>query len=166
MFHSFLMRNPHLTLLNKESICQGLITRSRKVNGRVENSILDFVIVCDKLIPFVSQFIIDEQKMYALANYSSKCNQKYSDHNSIITKFSLTFHGLKPERRHIYNFKNEEGFLKFKSLTAANGRFSNIFNNIFNISMYLICHPNLLNLCIWGYLRQWSPSLYCIHSSV
>ena len=81
------------------------------------------------IIYFVSQFIIDEQKMYALTNYSSKCNQKYSDHNSIITKFSLTFHGLKPERRHIYNFKNEEGFLKFKSLTAANGRFSNIFNN-------------------------------------
>ena len=42
------------------------------------------------------------------------------------TKYYLSFLS---ERRHVYNFKNDEGFLKFKAITSANGRFSNIFNN-------------------------------------
>ena len=43
---NFLIRNSNMHLLNASSICQGLVTQSRKVGGRNEISAIDFVIVC------------------------------------------------------------------------------------------------------------------------
>ena len=58
LFNDFLMRNPELSILNCQSVCEGLITRSRVANGKYENSIIDFVIVCNKMLPFVNKFLI------------------------------------------------------------------------------------------------------------
>ena len=68
MFQNFLERNPQLVVLNTETFCEGLITRSRAANDKVEHSVIDFVIVCDKVLSFINKFTIDEQKKYALAN--------------------------------------------------------------------------------------------------
>ena len=40
----------------------------------------------------------------------------------------IKFEKLKPERRLIFNFKNEEGLIKFKEITSRKGSFSYIFN--------------------------------------
>ena len=93
----FLLRNTELNVLNCESLCEGLITRSRNVNGKTENSVIDFVLVCDKMLPFVKKFQIDEEKIYALSCYS-KNNISYSDHNSLITRLNLEINFKKPER--------------------------------------------------------------------
>ena len=124
-----MQRNPKLTILNAESVCEGLITRSRSVNQKIERSIIDFVIVCDKVLPFVTKFVIDEKKIYSLANYSSKQKITYSDHNSLITDIDFKFENMKPERRLIFNLKNAEGYIKFKEITSKKKSFSNIFSN-------------------------------------
>ena len=99
LFKKFLDRNPEIRLMNLESFCEGLITRSRKVNDKMERSIIDFVLVCDKLYPFISKFVIDEKKQFALSCYTAKKNIKYSDHNSLITYMNFHFEKSKPERR-------------------------------------------------------------------
>ena len=90
---------------------------------------IDFVIVCEKVFPFVSKLLIDENKIYSLANYSAKSKTMYSDHNSLITEMNINMNIIKPQRRVIYNYKNVEGFKKFKFDTSKKGKFSNIFNN-------------------------------------
>ena len=53
LFHEFLERNQHLSVVNTTDKCKGSITRSRIVQGKVEESIIDFIIVCDRLLPHV-----------------------------------------------------------------------------------------------------------------
>lgn len=64
LFQNFLARNPNLTVLNANKLCQGAITRSRVVNGRLEKSIIDFVVICEKLISFFMKMTIDEVKLF------------------------------------------------------------------------------------------------------
>ena len=113
LLRDFLMRNPDLHLLNSKSLCQGLITRSRIANGKTENSVIDFVIVCENVLPYVHEFLIDEQKLFALSSYFRKKTTLYSDHNSLITKLNLNYDLQKPERKLIYNFRDQEGMQKF-----------------------------------------------------
>ena len=55
LFESFLERNKNLTVVNGLSICRGLITRRRLKDGVVEESVLDFFVVCDIVLPYVKQ---------------------------------------------------------------------------------------------------------------
>ena len=67
LFEDFLARNPHLTIVNSLSICQGLITRSRIKDGIV----IDFFVVCSKVLPYVTRMVIDESKKFVLTNYKN-----------------------------------------------------------------------------------------------
>ena len=89
LFKDFLRRNPQLTVGNNLDICEGSITRSRKAGHKVEKSILDFFIFCEKMKPFVSEMIIDESKSYALSSYSKSRGKIHSDHNTMVVKFNL-----------------------------------------------------------------------------
>ena len=71
MFENFLNRHPHLTVVNSLSICEGLVTRSRLRDGKLEESVLDFFVVCSKILPFVSKMVIDERKEHVLTNYKN-----------------------------------------------------------------------------------------------
>ena len=51
LFKEFLMRNPTLTVVNSLPLCKGLITRSRLRDGILEESVLDFFVVCARLLP-------------------------------------------------------------------------------------------------------------------
>ena len=61
-FEEFLKRNSNLTVVNGLPQCQGLITRCRIKDGETEKNILDFFVVCSRLLPYVSQMVIDEKK--------------------------------------------------------------------------------------------------------
>ena len=127
LFHEFMVRNPELKILNCESLCEGVITRSRIANGKTEKSVIDFVIISDKLLPFVDKFLIDEKKLYALSNYSKRDKVLHSDHNSLITSLNLYYDFQKPEKRTIFNFRDEIAMTKFKRKTSHDGIFTNIF---------------------------------------
>ena len=91
LFKNFLKNNPQLTVGNNLDICEGSITRSRKAGQKMEKSILDFFIFCDKMKPFVSEMLIDESKLYALSSYSKARGRTHSDHNTMIVRFNLYF---------------------------------------------------------------------------
>ena len=116
-----------MTLLNAADFCEGSITRERTANNKSEKSIIDFVVVCQKIYPFVSKFIIDEKHIYTLSNYSGK-KIIQSDHNSLITKINLRTQKTRPERRTVFNFNDNEGMEKFKYLTSKTNKFTSIFD--------------------------------------
>ena len=113
--------------MNASKLCEGLITRSHKAGDKNEESVIDFAIVCDKIYPFVTKLLVDEQKVYSLTNYSSKGNFVYSDHNSLIMNVNLEFMKQKTDRRIIFNYKNIKSFEQFKKVTSKTNKFSNCF---------------------------------------
>ena len=72
LFETFLKNNSNMQLLNIEDFCEGQITRSRMVNGKNEQSIIDFILVCDKLLSYANYMYIDEKRKYSLANFCQK----------------------------------------------------------------------------------------------
>ena len=62
LFMEFLSRQPHLTVVNALSICEGLITRSRTKDDVEERSVLDLFVVCARVLPYVTKMVIDEDK--------------------------------------------------------------------------------------------------------
>ena len=53
LFEDFLTKHPYLTVVNSRSICEGLNTRSRIKDGILESSILDFFVVCSRILPHI-----------------------------------------------------------------------------------------------------------------
>ena len=110
LFEEFLSRNPQLSVVNGLPLCQGLITRSRLRDGILEESVLDFFLVCDRVLPFVTSMVIDESKKYILTNYEQvrkggkACD---SDHATEIMDINLEVLSEKPVRRELYNFKDK-----------------------------------------------------------
>ena len=107
LLEDFLKKNKNLTLVNGLDLCEGTITRERKTVKGVERSVLDFVIVSDKVLPFLKKMKIDENKEHALSRYSKKNAVKESDHNVIILEADLIVEKKKPEREEYLNLKNE-----------------------------------------------------------
>ena len=85
------------TIVNTSEACKGTITRSRTKKGRREESVLDYVIVNQKVAPYVKEMIIDESKDKALTSYKKK-KKVVSDHNILIC--SLNIPHKRPKQRH------------------------------------------------------------------
>ena len=127
LFCDFLERMPHLTLVNTLPLCEGSITRMRKTTRGVEKSILDFFVVCSKILPFITKMAIDDRREHALTNYSTVKNLGRvveSDHNVETLDIDLIFSNQKPERIQMFDFKNSEGQSAFKILTSNTDEFS------------------------------------------
>ena len=96
----------------------------------MERSILDVFVTCDKVLPFVTRMNIDEKREQALTNVISIKNVGRvieSDHNIEKLEINLTYSDVKPERTHIFNFKNKESQQIFKDLTSDTNEFSTCF---------------------------------------
>ena len=132
LFHNFLKRNPQMHLLNSSSLCNGLITRSRVVENRCERSVIDFVIVCDKVMPLMTKFVVDENKTFGIASYSRK-QIRYSDHNSLIGFFETKIRKSKIERKLIFDYKKVESMNAFKKMTSQNENLINVFSKQTNL---------------------------------
>ena len=79
---------------------------------------------------------IDEKKVHALARYVKTKNKTRiitSDHNTMFSKFSLTFN-KKPRtiRKEYFQFKCEEGKKKFLQETSSNLKLSACFKETTN----------------------------------
>ena len=121
LLEMFLNRNRHLCLINSLSQCEGIITRTRKTLCLNEKSILDIVIVCDKVLPYVKRMHIDEQGVNQLTNfYGIRHNRKAteSDHAMIELDIDLKFIVQKPQRIEAYNYKNQECQKYFKEIST------------------------------------------------
>ena len=132
LFQQFLERNPHLTVVNSLSLCEGLVTRSRLRDGKMEESALDFFVVCNVILPHITRMVIDEEKRYILTNYkSAKKGGKAADtdHATEYLDLNLKVITEKPKRVEVWNFKNTKAQQDFKIQTSETMEFSNCFEN-------------------------------------
>lgn len=53
LFETFLTTN-NLTVVNALPLCKGVTTRSRTINGSMSKSVLDFYVVCQRVLPSVT----------------------------------------------------------------------------------------------------------------
>ena len=121
LFENFLQRNDNMNVLNFDRKCKGKITRSRTAKGRKEESIIDYILVNDLLLPYFKSMRIDEEKLDALTNLKNKkvgSKAVVSDHNSMFAEFDLKIKNEKTVRRTIYKFNDKEAMAKFKKHTT------------------------------------------------
>ena len=123
LFQQFLQRHPQLTVANALSICKGIITRKRNhITGNTEESVIDFIVVCSRVLPYLTEMIIDIDNKYITTNYTGsqkKPNGKTvnSDHRTIFAKMNLTTAPFKIPRGEIFNLKNLQCQSAFKENT-------------------------------------------------
>ena len=99
-------------------------------DGNLEESILDFFIVCSSVLPFVTQMVIDESKKHILTNYKQVRNNGKatdSDHFTQYMDVNLEFKNEKPVRQEIFNFKDTKSQEIFKNLTSETTAFTECF---------------------------------------
>jgi hypothetical protein len=132
MFAEFLDRHPQLSVVNALPQCEGLITRRRFCDDKVEESVLDFFVVCCKVLPFIKRMVIDEKKQYVLTNYKQvgKTGKAVdSDHFTEFMDLDIKIDPVKPERIEIFNYKEEVSKVKFKKLTSETKDFTQCFED-------------------------------------
>ena len=135
LFCDFLQRNPHLTIINSLSLCDGKITRTRKTTKVTEESILDVFVTCDRILPYITSMKIDEKREHVLTNFKTVKKQGRiieSDHNALFLDLGLKFSRLKNERITVYQFKNKKSQEMFKNLTNNTDEFTNCFDDLKN----------------------------------
>ena len=120
-------------------------------NGVLELSVLDFFVVCSRVLPFIRKMVIDEAKEYVLTNYRNVKNGGVaidSDHVTQFLDLDLKFVSEKPQRVEIYDFKNKESQMKFRKLTSETDDFSKCFMN---------------ETPLWSQIKMWRRVLetYC-----
>ena len=151
LFENFLKNNPHLTVVNSLPLCEGLITRSRIKNGVFEQSILDFFVVCSRILPHINKMVIDEKNKYILTNYKTvKQTGKAvdSDHKTEYMDLNLKIIREKPIRREIYHFKDLKGQAEFKRLTSETQEFTKCFENGLSLQKQIELWQQVLkNVC-------------------
>ena len=107
---------------NSSELCKGAITRHRVTKHKEEKSILDFILVCEKLAEFFTLMFVDEERNFPLTKYAStKGGRKIieSDHNILIAKFSIEYKNTpwRQDKHEVFNLKNPECQAKFLEVT-------------------------------------------------
>ena len=73
-----------LTCVNSLDITKGLKTRSRKVLNETKESTIDFFVVCEHVLPFVTKMEIDNHKNHTLTNFKQGEDSVNSDHLPLV----------------------------------------------------------------------------------
>ena len=127
-----IIERQQLVVANGTSKCQGVITRRRKTKQRVEESVIDFVLVSSDMAQDIIKMEIDEERKHVLTKVTKTKNGvkiKESDHNVLITEFNLKTKPNTKEKLEVYNLKNKECQKKFKEFTTNTKMFSTVFEN-------------------------------------
>ena len=129
LMKQFLANNPALTVVNSLGCCDGTITRRRSSTLGEETSVLDVYIVCQKVLQPIKHMKIDHEEKYMLSNFRAKKNGKVtsSDHFPVILTLDLTIHAAIPKRKLYFNFKSNEGQVKFCHMKNNTRKLSKIF---------------------------------------
>ena len=134
MFEMFLTQNSHLSVVNALDICEGKFTHVKVTKDVTTKTILDFFLVCDKILPHVTKMKIDEKGENALTRYKNYIVK--SDHNMLTLEINLTFHNEKShERTEMFSFKNKKSQVLFKEYTTNTTIFTKCFLTDENINL-------------------------------
>ena len=138
LFCEFLERNDNLCVVNALDLCEGVITRKRKVENKTEEEILDFFIINDKMRPFIKKMQVDEDKEFTLINLAQIEKNKRmveTDHNAIDVDMELNSDNEKPCREEVFNLKSKSGQESFFKETEENEDLLNSFKNNLSINI-------------------------------
>ena len=130
-FADFLSRHPNLSVVNSLGICKGLITRRRQTRISLEQSVLDFFVVCDRVSNYLDKMIIDEERNFSLTNFSKKLSGERStdtDHMTLILDLEISVPKVIKQRVEFYNLKNTECQETFKKITTNTENHSKCFS--------------------------------------
>ena len=113
-------------VVNATDKCNGTITRSRTRKGVKEESILDYMIVNQKIEPYIHSMNIDENKEMVLTRFLKK-NIVVSDHNILTCSLNIPHHGPPKPRIELLSLRNPEDLQKFKEVTTSTNKFTKCF---------------------------------------
>ena len=128
---SLVSRN-NLTVVNSLDVCNGTITRKRVTKIITETAVLDYFIVCDRMLTHVTKMEVDEKRVDILTKYAGKKgNGKLveSDHNLLIMYFDIHYEKeVKNPRIEFFDFNNLESQQLFFTETSHN-KLTNCFRD-------------------------------------
>ena len=114
--------------MNALPLCKGLFTRIRHTHNGTQESVIDFFLVCDKILPLVTSMSIDEAGSRSLTKYRG--GMVKSDHRMLELKLDMIFHKeIKHEREHVFNVRNKLCQKKFFHFTSEENMFTKCFKN-------------------------------------
>ena len=128
LLRAFLDNNPYISLINSLDRCQGKVTRRRRKGTKIEESILDFALVCDKLLPYCETMIIDEEKKFPLTSYLNG-KETHSDHATLIINFDIKYKKQQKVREEQYIFKDREAQEIFRNILNTENNLTKCFEN-------------------------------------
>ena len=109
-------------MVNATKLCEGKFTRVRNTT----QTIIDFFIVCNQIIPLFSKMKVDEEGEFQMTRYKGKTVK--SDHNMLKLEIDLKFHKeTKHENMEDFNVRNKLNQEIFYKFTSKATRFSFIF---------------------------------------
>ena len=125
LFRKFLEKYPHLNVINSTEMCEGIITRKRIANDKIEEAVLDFFVCCDRILPLVTKMVVKSDDK--LARFT-KDRIIESDHSQIELFLDLKHPNKNRERVEIYDFKNIESQNIYRE-ESSKSLLSNHFKN-------------------------------------
>ena len=136
LFEIFLNENK-LTCVNGLPITQGLITRKRKYLSDMKESIIDFYVVCERVLPHITSMKIDNGKTHTLTNFhniDSNGSAVSSDHNPLTMEVKLETAPMKRQKIELFNFKDINAQMIFKKITSDTEVFTKTVNKVCTMS--------------------------------
>ena len=141
-----------LVVVNGSTKCTGTITRRRVTKKRVEESVIDIVLVSSDMMENLVEMKVDEAKEHVLTKVTKTkkgLKIKESDHNTIVTEFNLKLDANEDnERFELYNLKNKECQEQFKAYTSNTKILSSIFDSKDNLDILNARFKKKLDGCI------------------
>ena len=127
-----ILKRQNLHIVNAMDLCEGVITREQKTLRGLEQAVIDYVIVCDKMVEHLNNMKIDDSRNYVLTKYVTRkgvIDNMESDHNILFSSFNITVATPKPKTREtFFNFKCKVGQKAFLKETNRPGILSQCFN--------------------------------------
>ena len=107
-----LIERLNLVVVNSTKKCQGTITRTKMVNNKLEESIIDYFLVCQDFYSYIESMIVDTDRKYVLTKYTKKKDKNYtieSDHNPLIIEINIPWNSkIQQDRIEIFNLRNSD----------------------------------------------------------
>ncbi len=112
----------NLVIINNDEKCTGgPVTRCRTVEGKREESCIDYIMASEDLAQNLDNALIDSKQLYSLTKYTTTkgvTSIKRSDHYTFIANFLIEWEVKKLERVEVFKLRDEEGLKKFNDLTS------------------------------------------------
>ena len=132
LFQMFLKGNI-LVCVNTLPLTKGLITWRRRYLNEIQESTIDFYVVCESVIPFVKHMEILNHTDHNITRYSTNEKAVSSDHAPLLMEVTLESVPTKKIKTVIPNFNDKESQMKFRQATSHTTAFTDCFQGDKNV---------------------------------